>query len=130
MALDLALPMYPWTYRSGGIGGQAVAASGVQESYVIRTDRLVSCRVRLYEHEINDFLAEVEAIRASGASFTFSFNQDDALTDTSVYWHSPPVPDEVTVERDESYPGLFVASFELRTATAGAPFTAAFAETP
>lgn len=127
--LDLELPQYPWTYRSAGVGGTAVAASGVPESYVIRTDRILTVRVRLLEHEVNDFLAEAEAVRASGASFPYRFEQSDALTEVTAYWHDPAFPESLEVERDPEFPGLFLCTFQIRTATAGAPFTIPFYET-
>lgn len=111
----LQLPMEPWELRSGGVGGSAVSAAGIPESYVIRTDRIAKVRLRVLEEELEDVLLELEAIRGASESFVFSFDQDDPATDYDVYLHSPVWPAEMTPTRDDGYRGLFRIELELRT---------------
>lgn len=120
--LALSLPLLPWQPRSGGIGGSAVSAAGVPESYVIRTDRIVSVTLRVLEEELDAVLAKLEEIRASSEAFGFAFDQDDVATDYDVYLHAPVWPDEIDAPRDPEFLGVHRITIELRT-TDGSPFT-------
>lgn len=123
----LELPMLPWEPRSGGVGGSAVSAAGVPESYVIRTDRIASLTLRVLEEELDAVLAELEEIRASSEAFDFLFDQDDASTAHAVYLHAPVWPDEIRPTRDEEFPGAFRLQVELRTVD-GSPFASLWVE--
>lgn len=124
--LNLTQPMKPWEYRSGGVGGSTVAASGIPVSFVIRTDRLVDLTLRVLEEELESVLAVLEAIRASSEAFIFAFDQDDPTTDHWVYLESPVWPEAIEPERDE-FLGLFLLQITLRTIDGG-PFTTTWVE--
>lgn len=120
--LLFSLPMLPWDFLSGGVGGSAVSAAGVPESYVIREDRIVEVTLRVSEEELDAVLAEMESIRATSEAFTFAFDQDEDATDHEVYLHAPVWPEEIRPDRDDEYPGAFRLTIALRT-TDGSPFT-------
>jgi hypothetical protein len=113
--LNLTLPMRPWELRSGGVGGWEISAAGVPESFVIRVDRLADLTLRVLETELEDVIAELEAIRAASEPFYFAFDQDDSMTEYFVYLHAPVWPEEIAPDRDDEYVGLFLLRLTLRT---------------
>jgi hypothetical protein len=128
VTLDLRWPQMPWRYAIGGVGGSAVAASGIPEAFRIRKDNIASNELRVEEDELPDFLDFLEWARESGATFTFRFDQDDAGTAHTVYLHSPRWEDsqEVTFERDE-FLMLFKVPISIRTEF-GTRFTTTWGE--
>lgn len=113
------LPMLPWRLRSAGIGGSAVAASGTQEAYTIRIDRLMDVTLRVLEEELEDTLLFLETVRGAAQPFDFSF--DGGLTSIEVELVSPTWTDgPIEPERDTSYLSLFTIGLTLRTADGNA----------
>ena len=117
----------PWTIQHGGVGGSAIAASGVPESYALRTDHLLAVTLRVDESELADLLAELSAIRDSSDSFVFALDRDDEYTEREVYLHAPVWPDPVNPERDDRFLPLFRLPIVLRTAD-GLPWDALWSE--
>lgn len=113
--LLLEEPMEPWDVVSAGLGGAAVSATGVPESYVLRVDQIRALTLRVWEYELPDVMARIEAIRASSQPFLFAFDQDDPSTDCLVYLHAPVWPAELRPERDGTLRGLFRLRIEIRT---------------
>lgn len=128
LPLELQLPMVPWELESGGVGGSAVSSAGVPESYVLRNDRLALIEIRVLEEELEAVLQELEAIRADSAPFVFSFDQDDAATDHTVYLEAPVWPERIRPKRDDQFPGAFRLALQLRTVD-GSPFVTSWSST-
>jgi hypothetical protein len=113
------LPMLPWRLRSAGVGGSAVAASGTQEAYTIRIDRLMDVTLRVLEEEVEDTLLFLETVRGAAEPFDFSF--DGGMTSIEVELVAPTWADgPIEPERDSSYLGLFTVALTLRTADGSA----------
>jgi hypothetical protein len=129
VTLDLALPQLPWTFGVGGVGGSAVAASGIPEAYRIRKDRLVRCELRVHEDELAEFMDFLEWARESGSTFVFRFDRDVAATAHTVYLHGQRWEDaqELDFARDSEYLRTFTVPLHLRSAS-GAPFSALWRE--
>lgn len=123
----LTKPMFPWEHRRAGIGGSAVAASGVPAAYVIRRDRIVDLTLRVMEGELDALSSILEGIRDSGDPFVFAFDRDDEATEFTVYLVSPAWPDEIESERDDQYRELFTVPISIRRAD-GEPFGLSWTE--
>ena len=110
-------PMFPWNRGRAGEGGSDTTASGLQESYEIRTDRVLWFRFRILESEMDAWDTFLDWARSSGEPFNFWLDRDEDTTEHSVYLHSLRWEDgeEVQHERDEYLP-LFVIPLALRTA--------------
>lgn len=55
------VPVRPWTPRRSWVGGSLEVASGLIESYTIRTDKLLTVTFRVAEDELPAFLLAVDA---------------------------------------------------------------------
>jgi hypothetical protein len=113
----------PWRVSSGGVGGHAVAASGIPESYVVRVDGLVQVNVRCLESEWPQLLAWVQWMRASGQPAPFRFYHNEPATEHLVYLHHPTWQDgDIEPEPSTQSRGSYGLTLTLRRSTIGQHF--------
>jgi hypothetical protein len=113
----------PWRVQSSGVGGTAVAASGVPESYLIRTDHLVGIRLRCRESEWPDLEAWLEWMRNSGQAAPFRFFKDEPGSQLQVYLHAPSWEDgPIEPNPDTRSRGRYELDVVLRAAEEGVRF--------
>lgn len=114
--LTLTHPQHPWKMADAGVGGHAVAASGISESFVVREDDVLLLEPRVLESELPQFRQFLRWARSSGTAFTIRLDVDEPLTEFQVLLDSPTWDSTPRVEyvRDPEYPGLFFVPFGVR----------------
>lgn len=131
VSFELALPQRPWSYRSAGDGGHDVATSGVQESFVIRHDRLYVLHLRLTEEEyVQSFEPMIRALWAQAQEFTIQLDANDSSTEKLVRLEAPWIDDGLQPSPHE-FPGVLELDITLRSADGSAfsfPFFLSFEE--
>jgi hypothetical protein len=113
-------PMEPWEPVRGGVGGSAVAASGVGAGFRVRRDRIYRLSFRCWEHELDAVLEWIEWAQDTMQSFDLTFDASDDYTERAMVLVSPVWPDEVLPVRDLEFPAAFRVTIEARTED-GAP---------
>ena len=115
--LSLRWPMSMWEPADDGVGGSATAASGIQEAYHIRRDRVVSLDLRVEEDELPSVRDFIRWARSSGHAFRFRFEQTDPATEYDCLLESSRWEDgsRVTYSRDPEYSRLFRVPLDIRT---------------
>lgn len=112
----------PWSSRTQHLGGHGEAAAGEQESYRVRSDRIVRLTIRLTEAELPTFDAWMEWWMANPGPIDFRFVHDDASTERSVRLHHPTMEEgDVDYQPTEQFGGGYTTDIEIRTAD-GQPF--------
>lgn len=90
VSFTLILPQRAWTYRSTAVGGHDVATSGVDESFVLRHDRIYRMTLRCTETEwVESLEPMLKVLWAQAQAFTVRLDQADAATDETVRLVSP-----------------------------------------
>lgn len=111
--LALCLPQRWWEYETTPIGGSRVFASGVPESFIIRTDYKMAATLRFYEREllqVQDWIMYAIA----GGSFGFQFDSADISTTFTCYLDAPKFDDGFKPRRSRDYPNVFELEVTLR----------------
>jgi hypothetical protein len=120
--LDLSLPMAPWTPRDRGIGGGEKSAAGVPSNYTIRREPLLDLRLRVTEAEWPTLVGFLRAVDDAGIAWSLRPDRDVSTTLT-VYLESPSVAndEEITAERDDGDPTVYVVAITVRPTTSTVP---------
>lgn len=119
---DFTLPMKIWNLKNVTVGGFGKASTGVPEAVLIRRERLLTTTIRFYEAQLGNVQDWLEYVIDNAASFTFRLNKTDAATDYVCYLEKPHMTDDVDIQRDQSYLGVYLLDITIRT-IAGARFT-------
>ncbi len=124
---DYSIPQRFWRYKSHNVGGSAESASGVLESYVVRTASIAVVTLRFTETEWNTIVRPWLdwAQQNQGTAFTFRFDQTDAGTAYSVYLLKPSAGEPIEPERGEAT-GTYELEVELRASSPSTFTTVAY----
>jgi len=112
-----SLPAREWAPSTRHVGADAIAASGIPEAFVVRTDRMRRLTLRFSEAEwVDEVEPWITWARTSGQAFTFAFDADDPTTEVEVYLESPRITDgDVQPTRDSGYLWSMELDVTLRT---------------
>ena len=90
IALELILPQMPWEPEIHSEGGNDEAASGEQESFIIREDELLTLKLRFTETEWNELLRPMfKTLWRQPQVFTVFLDVADVTTEHGVRLVSP-----------------------------------------
>jgi hypothetical protein len=116
ISFELLIPMRPWDYRSGAVGGHDTATSGIDESFVIRHDRLYNLHLRLTEEEwVQDVEPMIRTLWAQAQEFTIQLDANDVGTVHDVRLVSPWMGDGIQPSRHTAN-GVLELDLTVRTA--------------
>lgn len=119
--LSLTLEARPWEVSTRTIGADDIAASGIPEAFVVRTDRMRRLTLRFLESEWPSVEAWLDWARGSGQSFAFTFDPTDEYSEALVYLEAPRISEDVAPRRNGEYRWMLELDVTLRT-TDGTPF--------
>lgn len=112
---ELETPQRQWVPRSVGVGGHDVATSGVDESFVIRHDRVLKLTLRLTEQEWIDYVEPMIACLWRQAQvFTVQLDANDEATAYEVRLVSPWMTDGAE-PRFHEFDGMYEFELTVRT---------------
>jgi hypothetical protein len=127
---ELSVPQDPWQHMSQADGGYDRAASGEQESFVIRHDRGLTLNLRMFEEEyLEMFEPMLRTLWGQAQAFTVGLDANDVTTQHSCRLLSPWPPDGLRPQRDTEYPGMLNVSVDICTAD-GSQFPEFYYPTP
>jgi len=112
---ELILPQRAWRYRSEAVGGHDVATSGIQESFVIRHDRIYRLRLRFTETEwVEKLEPMLRTLWGQAQAFTVQLDMLNDATIHTVRLVSPWMTEGAEPEPHD-YPGLLELELTLRS---------------
>lgn len=115
IAIEFSIPQRPWTYSSRAIGGYDEATSGVQESFVLRHDRIYTIRMRLTETEWVELLEPMlRTIWGQPQVFTIFLDANDDATAMDVTLVSPWMGDGAQPSEHDC-PGVLEIDISVRS---------------
>lgn len=117
----LQIPQKPWSYWARSHGGVDVAASGVQESFVIRHDRGHTLRLRFTEDEWNEDVEPfLRGVMAEPQVFEIQADQSDSGTAEDFRLVSPHIGDEL-IPTVNPFDGVLEFEIVVRTEDGSPP---------
>jgi hypothetical protein len=117
---EFAIPQHDWTYRSEAMGGFDVAASGEDESFVIRHDRILVLHLRMTETEyVEKFEPMMRVLWAQAQEFTVWLDANNDETAHLVRLVSPWMREGIQPDEGDA-PGELAVDLVLRTSLGGA----------
>jgi hypothetical protein len=99
-----SVPQRPWSRSTPTVGGSRTSAAGIPASHVVRRDRLLTMRLRVYEYE----WADVEALVAWGQysePITVYLDREDVVG-VDCYLESPLAGEALEPQREDGFPLL------------------------
>lgn len=112
---ECSIPQRPWLYRSQAVGGRDESTAGVQESFVLRHDRIYILRLRLTENEwVEDFEPMMRTLWQQAQDFTVQLDALDVTTEVTVALVGPWM-DEGVEGREHDCPGVLEIDIKVRT---------------
>ena len=112
---ELYAPQRPWTYRSTANGGHDVATSGVDESFVIRHDRIYVLHLRVTEDEWVLYVEPMlRTLWAQAQAFTVQLDANEPGTAHEVRLVAPWMDDGAQPETSD-LDGMLHLDITVRT---------------
>lgn len=122
ISFELLLPQRPWIPRSTAVGGYDESTAGVQESFVLRHDRIYRLRLRMTETEFAfHFEPMIRTLWGQAQDFTVYLDANDVTTAHDVALVRPWMGDGLE-PTETDLPGVFEVAIDVRTAD-GSVFT-------
>lgn len=122
LSCEFAIPQRPWTYRSTAIGGYDQSAAGVQESFMVRHDRIYVLHLRMTETEWVELFEPMMAVLWQQAQeFVVYLDANDPTTAHDVVLVGPWMTEGIEAKQHDC-PGVLEVDIALRTVD-GSAFT-------